>query len=362
MRDAVLARGACAIEWGQMTDIDERSMPWVRVIVVNYNGGALIQPCIDALARQSFRAFEAVIVDNASEDGSADALRLPDRRFSLIRNRANLGFAAANNCGARACGAPWIATLNPDTVAEPDWLEQMYKGALRYPDARMLGATLVDAGNPALADGFGDVLSIAGIPWRAGKGRALASLPQGDVEVFSPCAAAAIYDRRCFERAGGFDETFFCYVEDVDLGFRLRLSGERCIQLREAVVRHRGSAITGRMSDFTLFHSYRNRLWLLLKNMPPALILVAVPLNLLCSAILLVRLARSRKPVGASLRGLLAGLTTPAIFESRRKVQRARVISTAAVARSLVWDLSQLRHQPVIPARELGVAGRRASD
>lgn len=317
--------------------------PWVRVIVVNYNAGPLLQACIDALAAQTFEDFETVIVDNASSDGSANRLRLPDRRFSLIRCKANVGFAAANNIAALDCRAPWLATLNPDTVAESTWLEEMHKGAQRYPQVRMFGATLVNAANPSFVDGFGDVLTIAGIPWRAGAGRPVATLPRGDAEVFSPCAAAALYARESFERAGGFDESFFCYLEDVDLGFRLRLAGERCIELRHAIVRHHGSAITGELSDFTLFYSFRNRLWLIFKNMPLMLLLVAVPLNLLCSTVMILDGARKNRPVKSALKGLLSGMAPLPALKSRCKVQRNRRVSTLAVARCLAWNVYQ-RH------------------
>ncbi len=322
--------------------------PWVRVIIVNYNAGPLLQACVDALSRQTFAAFEAVVVDNASTDGSADALRLPDARFALIRNAANVGFAAASNLGARGCRAPWLATLNPDTVAQENWLCQMRRGAERHPDARMLGATLVDAADPAIVDGFGDVLTIAGIPWRGGQGRSVATLPDDDAEVFAPCAAAALYARDSFARAGGFDESFFCYLEDVDLGFRLRLAGEHCVQLRQAIVRHHGSAITGPVSDFTLYHSYRNRLWLLFKDMPLALLLIAVPLNVACSLLLIAILAFRKLPVLAPLKGVLAGLVPRAVLSSRRAVQRGRKISTAATAGLLVWDLYKIRRRPVV--------------
>lgn len=334
-----------------MGKLEGARVPWVRVIVVNYNGGGFLQSCVDALARQTLEDFEAVIVDNASSDGSPNSLVLPDERFQLVRSGANLGFAAGNNLGARACEAPWIATLNPDTVAEPSWLDEMRRGVERHPGARMFGATLVSAKDPTLVDGFGDVLSIAGIPWRGGHGRPVASLPDGDLEVFSPCAAAALYDRRSFERAGGFDETFFCYVEDVDLGLRLRLAGERCIQLRRAIVRHHGSAIAGEMSDFVLYHSYRNRLWLLLKNLPLPLLAVAVPLNILCSAIIIWRFASKGLPVRAAIRGLIAGMMPATVCAARREVQRSRTISLGRVARLLVWRLGELRRRPVVGMR-----------
>jgi GT2 family glycosyltransferase len=329
---------------------DEGAQPWVRVVVVNYNAGPMIQACVDALAQQTFAGFEAVIVDNGSTDGSADALRLPDARFSLIRHACNAGFAAANNIGVRGSRTPWIATLNPDTIAAADWLQEMQRGTAAYPSVGMFGATLVNAKTPSIIDGFGDALSIAGIAWRGGTGRPVTRLPDHDVEVFAPCAAAALYDRASFERAGGFDEAFFCYLEDVDLGFRLRLAGERCVQLRSAIVRHHVSAIAGELSDFVLYHSYRNRLWLIIKSMPLPLAVIAVPLNLVCSGLMLAKRALAGQSLRAPVRGLKHGMLPRAVLDHRRKTQEGRKISVVAVATSLVWNPLQWRRRPIATA------------
>jgi len=332
-----------------MWNIDREAdpAPWVRVVIVNYNSGPLIQACVDALAAQTFTDFEAVVVDNASTDGSDESLRLPDSRFTLIRNESNIGFGAANNIGAHGCRAPWLATLNPDTVAQSNWLEEMHRGAERYPEIRMFGATLIDAADPTVVDGFGDALSIAGIPWRGGHGQPVANLPHYDAEVFSPCAAAALYARESFEVVGGFDESFYCYLEDVDLGFRLRLVGDRCMQLRHAIVSHHGSAITGRMSEFTIFHSFRNRLWMIIKNIPFPLLIVAVPANILCS-LLIIALSRRQLPAAAALKGLWLGvMASLGSYRRRRSVQSKRRTSIATIAQWLTWDLRKLRTRPV---------------
>jgi GT2 family glycosyltransferase len=126
----------------------ELGAAWVRVVIVNHNAGSLLQNCIDALAPQSLADFEAIIVDNDSSDSSAEALRLPDGRFRLHLARANLGFAAANNFGAADCEAPWLATLNPDTVAGKTWLEELRSATLRHPGVKMFGSTQWMRGGP----------------------------------------------------------------------------------------------------------------------------------------------------------------------------------------------------------------------
>jgi N-acetylglucosaminyl-diphospho-decaprenol L-rhamnosyltransferase len=320
------------------------AMPWVRVVVVNYNSGDLLARSVAALAAQSDPEFEAVIVDNASTDGSADRLILPDARFSLKRSDDNLGFAAGTNLGFRGAQSDWLATLNPDAFAEPGWLAALHEATARYPEAVMFGSLQIDAGDPARLDGCGDNYSILGINWRGGHGHPFTGLP-ADGECFSPCAAAAVYRRQAFEAAGGFDEGYFGYCEDVDLGFRLRLRGGRCIQVGDAVVHHIGSAVTGQHSAFTIYHSTRNRLWTFLKNTPPALLWLSLPMHLAATARLLWR-ARGGPRLHPMLLGLghaLRGLGP--ILAERRRVQGSRKVATREIAKALTWNIGKLRRR-----------------
>ena len=311
--------------------------PWARVIIVNFDGGALLQRCVDALGRQTLADFEAVIVDNASRDGSIEALRLPDDRFRVEQAGANLGFAAASNRGAEASTAGWLAMLNPDAEPDTAWLEELRRATARHPGVRMFGSTQIDAAHPDRVDGFGDVYSIFGTAWRGASGSPVALLPKGDREVFAPCAAGALYAREAFDAAGGFDATFFCYLEDVDLGFRLRLRGERCVQVRKAEIAHVGSAITGRNSDFFLWHSQRNRIWVMIKNIPSPLLWLVLVLQLAVAPLVVLR--RGRRHWASALKGVVAGLRDlPRAWRNRRNVQGQRVLTNAEVGRLLVWD------------------------
>jgi N-acetylglucosaminyl-diphospho-decaprenol L-rhamnosyltransferase len=311
--------------------------PWVRIVIVNYNAGALLQACIDALAIQTDPAFEAVIVDNASSSPAITELRLPDPRFKIRRAGGNIGFAAGSNLGAEGSSCPWLAMLNPDTAPRPDWLAELRAATLRHPSAMMFGSTQLDAKDPRIVDGFGDVLSALGTAWRSGSGLPVSELPTEDREVFSPCAAAALYSRRTFEEVGGFDESFFCYLEDVDLGFRLRLRGGRCVQVRRAEVVHVGAATTGRFSNFSVFHSYRNRIWLFVKGLPWPLL---PPILMLQGASIAVALARRQaKPYRrAALQGVWAGLKgVSGAMAKRKEVQRQRVVTSLDTARMMAW-------------------------
>ncbi len=311
--------------------------PWARVIIVNYDSGGLLQRCVDALGRQTLADFEAVIVDNASRDGSIESLRLPDDRFRIAHAGANLGFAAASNLGAQACATAWIAMLNPDAEPGSAWLEELRRATFRHPHTRMFGSTQIDAAHPDRVDGFGDVYSIFGTAWRGASGAPVALLPENDREVFAPCAAGALYGCEAFQAVGGFDETFFCYLEDVDLGFRLRLRGEVCVQVRKAVLRHVGSAIAGRDSDFFIWHSQRNRIWVIAKNIPSPLVWLVLALQLAVAPLVVLRRGRAKRAV--AFKGMVAGVRAlPRVWQSRRKVQSERTLSNGEVAHLLVWD------------------------
>ena len=298
---------------------------WARVIIVNHNAGPLLQSCVDALAAQTLAEFEAVIVDNASE-------RWFHRRPCGFPTIASASSAPAPISASppptilppETAPRPWIVTLNPDAEPRATWLEELRRATLRYPNVGMFGSTQIDARHPDRVDGFGDVYSIFGTAWRGASGWPVATLPRDDREVFAPCAAAALYARDAFLSAGGFDESFFCYLEDVDLGFRLRLRGERCIQVRRAEVLHVGSAIAGSDSDFFLFHSQRNRLWVMLKNVPSPLIWLVVLLQ--AAVVPLTVLRRGPGKWRAAFKGVAAGLKgLPRVWRERRKIQeRAR--------------------------------------
>jgi GT2 family glycosyltransferase len=264
--------------------------------------------------------------------------------FRILAAGRNLGFAAANNLAAAATEAPWIALLNPDAIPAPDWLAALMAARAAHPDIVMFGSTQIQLADETRWDGLGDVYHASGILWRGGFDQRIAGPAPGG-EVFGPCAAAALYRRDLFLDAGGFDERFFCYAEDVDLAFRLRLRGYRALQVADAVVRHAGSASTGRGSDFSLFHGWRNRSWVFVKNMPGPLFWPLLPLHLAALAsLLLLGLrpgARERAaPCGRGLVAAVAGLGP--IWRSRREIQRHRRASLGAIVRALSWSPSDL--------------------
>ena len=314
--------------------------PEFSVIIVNFNGGAFLQGAIDSLKVQTYRNFEVIVIDNASSDGSAQAVDgagLPS--FKLMIEEENHGFSRGNNLAAAEANGRWIAMLNPDAEAEKDWLAEVRRGIEAYPNARVFTSAQYALGKPEIMDGAGDAYFGFGIPWRGGFGHAAGNMPGADGLCFSACGAGAIYEASVFNEMGGFDERFFCYCEDVDLGFRLQLMGHDCVFLHKAVVRHAGSAIAGYQSAFSLFHGTRNRVWAYAKNMPAPVFWLTLPGHTYLSLYLLLRASFTPRFTPMA-KGLLAGLQGAA---SMRRQGRWRVARRTA---SLVQLLGRMSWQP----------------
>jgi len=315
----------------------EAADPEITVVVVNYNGRDYLRGCLASLARQTFTDFETIVVDNASTDGSLEKIVERPERLTILRQDSNLGFAGGNNVGARAGRGRWLALLNPDAEAEPDWLAAMMRAVELRPSHRMVACLQVSLTDASKLDGAGDCYLAYGYAWRGGFGHPVEAAPPAG-ECFAPCGAAALYPRDLFLDAGGFDERYFCYHEDVDIAFRLRLMGERCQFVPEAVVRHAGSGVTGRASAFSVFHGVRNGVWTYVKNMPGGLLLLTSPVWAAGSLMLLARGA-VRGVFLPTWKGFAAAFRQigPALA-SRREVRARRRVSPGVIAAMLTWN------------------------
>ncbi len=311
--------------------------PAVTVVVVNYNGGDYLGGCLASLARQTFTDFETIVIDNASSDDSLSRIREQPARTTILRQDSNLGFAGGNNVGARVGRGRWLALLNPDAEAAPDWLAAMMRAVERRPTHRMIACLQISLHEPDKLDGAGDCYLAYGYAWRGGFGHSLLDAP-GPGECFAQCGAAALYPRDLFLEAGGFDERYFCYHEDVDIAFRLRLRGERCQFVPDAVVRHAGSGITGRSSVFAVFHGVRNGVWTYVKNMPGGLAFLTSPVWLVGSLLLLARGA-VRGVFAPTLQGFWAAFKgLGPMLKTRGELKAQRRISAGKLAAALTWN------------------------
>jgi len=312
----------------------------VTVVIVNFNGGSHVLRCLDSLAAQTALPERIVLVDNASSDGSLEACRerIAARdelaaRTTISALADNLGFAAGSNRGIAAAATELVALLNPDAFPEPGWLEALVAAAARHPEAAAFGSRQLLAGRPGVLDGIGDRWHVSGLAWREGHGRPLRQADLEDREIFSPCAAAALYRRAALLEAGGFDEDYFCFGEDVDLGFRLRLAGHTARYVPDAVVEHVGGGSSeGRLATYL---GHRNLLWTLLKNTPGPILPAALLAHL--SQSIFVGMVLSARGRGAAFaRGkwdAVAGLG--GCWRKRRGVQAGRRVSTWRILKML---------------------------
>lgn len=240
-------------------------------MVVNWNRRDLLRACLRSLDRQTGVTFETIVVDNGSTDGSA-AMAEEEFHARVIRNTGNRGFCAANNQGIAAAGGEFIALLNNDAEAEPGWLAALLAACSRAGDVGMAASKVLVWEDPRRIDKVGHLI----FPDGQNRGRGSGALDQGqfdrEEEVLWPDGCAAMYRKRMLDEIGGFDEDFFAYGDDAELGLRARVAGWRCIYTPAAVVRHHRGSTLGKDSGWRLQLIERNRILLALKLFPWSLL------------------------------------------------------------------------------------------
>src|SRR3972149_8610335 len=245
------------------------NMPLVSVIVLNWNGGGFLEECLNSLANQSYKRFEIIVVDNGSTDGS---LELVKKKFSgsvkLIENGRNLGFSGGNNRGIEAAKGSYILLLNNDAVAEKKWIEELIISAEKYPKTGMCASKVLSYDNRNIIDNVGHLIYRDGL--NRGKGRLEEDRGQYDneEEVFFPSGCAALYRKKMLDEIGLFDDEFFAYGDDTDIGIKGRLAGWKCLYVPSAIVFHRYSGSSNPYSELKAFYVERNRVWIAIKYFP----------------------------------------------------------------------------------------------
>lgn len=305
--------------------------PIVSLILLVWNNHEHLPACLNALQAQTFQDFEIVLVENGSTN--LDYLKdvrtdHPALNIVIERLETNAGFAAGNNIGARLARGKWLALLNVDAFPEPDWLASLMRAADHNPQFNAFTSRQIQFHTPDRLDGAGDSYHVSGLAWRKYYNRPVREYGLKSEEVFSACPAAALYLRDEFLQLGGFDEDYFSYFEDVDLGFRIRLSGGKCLYVPEAVVSHVGSGSTGRRSDFSVYHGYRNLIWTFVKNMPSPLIWFFLPVHIAVLSFFVTHLSLRGQGgvIGKAIFDALRAL--PKMLQKRRLIQKNKKIKT----------------------------------
>lgn len=281
-------------------------MKTVTVVIPNYNGKKYLWDCLISLEKQTFKDFDVVIVDNGSKDGSTDLVKEKYPAVKLVELTDNTGFANAVNVGIRESDAKYVFLLNNDTICEPEVLESLVKIMDRKEKIFSAQAKMLQMGDTKLIDDAGDYYCALGWAFTPWKDRTSDSVLRHRT-VTSACAGAAIYRRKILDEIGLFDEEHFCYLEDVDIGYRARLFGYLNVVDPDAIVYHVGSASSGsRHNAFKVELTAANNLYFIYKNMPALQIIINLPL--LVMGIMIKQAYFARKGLGgAHFNGLKKG-------------------------------------------------------
>ena len=313
--------------------------PLVSAIVVNRDGGRFLDTALASLFAQTWPSLEVFLVDNASVDGSADeAVARYGERLRVIRNPRNEGFARGNNQAMAVASGEWVVLLNNDAVLEPSAVAEAMRFAADRPDVGMLAFRVLVYDKPHVFDSTGLLLYPDGVCRPRGwEEKDLGQYDQPD-EVLAPSGSACAWRRSMLDAVGRFDESYFAYLEDMDLGMRGQLAGWKCFYVPTVVARHAKSMTSGNHSKFKAYHVERNRIYNAVKLLPGFILLMS-PLFTLNRYLLQFYAARTQRGLPArfmkdyswiGLCGVLArayamGLVKlPEMIRKRRAIARTR--------------------------------------
>ena len=326
--------------------------PLVTVVVVNRDRRELLRACLRSIAKQVYQNLEVIVVDNGSSDRSGTVTR--EKEFSqlpirLIKNLNNLGFCAANNQALRFARGKYVALLNNDAEAHKDWLKALVAALEANPEFGMAASKILLHSDRSVIDKAGHLI----YPDGQNRGRGTGEQDRGQYDCMEeaawPDGCAAFYRRVLFEHVGGFDEDFFAYGDDAELGLRARIAGWRCLYVPSALAFHHGAATLGRHSERRLFLIERNRSWLAAKLFPWRMLLLS-PLYFSfralatgfaaalgrgegSQAVSSISFYRLLKCVLAANLAAIAGL--PRMLRKRRAIEPLRKLSPAAVGKTI---------------------------
>lgn len=293
-------------------------METVAVVIPNYNGRKYLDECLNSLKKQTYRDFCVIIVDNGSTDGSVTYIRDNHPDVKVIALSKNTGFANAVNVGIKAAESKYVFLLNDDTVCDERAIEVLVDTIEKGKRLFSVQAKLLQLTNPDLIDDSGDYYCALGWAFSPGRDKDSSFLTKTKA-VTSACAGAAMYRRELFDEVGLFDEKHFCYLEDVDIGYRARIKGYINACDPRALVYHAGSGTSGsRYNSFKVELTAGNNVYFIYKNMPALQIIINLPLIL--AGIIIKHVFYVRKGLGKNhIKGIMSGFSKIVNNKDRRQ-------------------------------------------
>lgn len=294
----------------------------ITVVIPNYNGMKYVDACLGSLYEGSL-VPRVILVDNGSSDGSAD---LAEEKYPLcrvVRFAENKGFCRAVNEGIQRADTEYVILLNNDTTVDKEFVFHLRKAIRKRKDAFSISAKMLSMQEPDRIDDAGDLYCALGWAYARGKGNGKECFSR-PAEIFAACGGAAIYRKSVFDMIGYFDENHFAYLEDIDIGYRAKISGFHNYFEPQAVVYHAGSAVSGsRYNAFKVRLASRNSIYLIYKNMPA--LQICLNLVFLITGILVKWLFFVRKGLGKIyLKGIGEGIGLCLSGKGRRQKVRFR--------------------------------------
>jgi hypothetical protein len=297
------------------------SYPLISVIILNFNGkkvlGKILDDCLRSVFETNYPVFEVLFVDNASADGSADHVEElfgKNKKLRIIRNDRNYGFTEGNNIGIKNSTGGYIALINSDTKVDPDWLNELVT-AIQPPEIGAVQSKLLQMSAPDLIDCAGGLIDYYGYHIEKGRGEKAHKYNETE-EIFYAKGAGVLLKRKVLAETGFFDSEMFMYFDEVDLCWRIWLSGHKVIFAPKSVVYHASGATASRSQDKTrLYFHTRNHILTVLKNY--------------------------------NLENMFKAVKVSVLFEFRNAllflIRRKPAVSTAIV-QALAWNLFHLKH------------------
>lgn len=310
----------------------------VSVVIPNWNGKKFLAGCLDSLGQQTYKQVEVVVVDNGSADGSVEFIEKNYPHVNLIKFQVNTGFSVAVNAGIRASDSEFVALLNNDTIVEPDWISELVRAMREHSEIGSAGCKMLAYDDKKLLDGAGDGYRRGGLPGRIGHRER--DLGQFDNEryILGACGGAALYRRSMLDEIGLFDEDYFAYLEDVDLGLRAQNAGYKCLYVPSAVIYHLGCGTTGSgYHPLVVRLSSQNNWNTIIKNIPGPLLWKFLPhicyWQLYYFAVVIVRGGQVIPWLHGTWRALKL---LPRMLGKRREIKEQRRVSISYIERMIV--------------------------
>jgi len=257
------------------------SEPLVSIVISNLNGGERLITCLNSLVAQRYANVEVVVVDNGSDDDSVELVERFHRGVKLIRSKRNLGFAGGGNLGASYCSGEYLLFLNHDMEFDPAFIRELVDVMAKDLGIGIAQAKILSSIDHHVVDSAGSFFTSTGFVLHRAQCPSTLSNSEDLQEIFGAAGGASIVRRSLYDKLGGFDGDYVIYAEDIDFSWRAWLTGYKVVLVPKAIIYHLGGHTTRRMPpSFVVYHTFKNRLCTLIKNLTPGQMFKVLPIHL----------------------------------------------------------------------------------